>query len=332
MNYKISLMPSEISFDADQELTILQSALKNDVVLEHSCGNGQCGACKTKLINGRISFEDKFNILTENDKSEKIFLSCVTKPLSDISIRADFYPELLDVKTKTVPCKVHSIEYPVESVAVLKLRLPPSADFNFLPGQYIDLTYNGVSRSYSIASAIVENNLLELHIRKVTDGVFSGFVFNEFKPNQLLRMQGPIGTFFIRKTDKPLIFVAGGTGFAPVKAMVESLIKQDDKRAIHIYWGARKQDDIYSDLPNQWANQYPNIISQVIVSDDNTWDGRCGFVHQAVLDDFENLNGFMVYACGASAMINIARRTFIEKGLDEHSFIADAFLPATAIA
>jgi 2-polyprenylphenol hydroxylase and related flavodoxin oxidoreductases len=332
MNYKISLEPSAISFDAEEDITILQSALKNDVVLEHSCGNGQCGACKTKLISGNISFDDKFHVLNENDRDENIFLSCVAKPLSDISIRADFFPELLDIKTKTVPCKVYSIEYPVANVAILKLRLPPAADFRYLPGQYIDLSYNGISRSYSIASAIVDDNLLELHIRKVADGVFSGFVFNEFKQNQLLRMQGPIGTFFIRKTNKPLIFLAGGTGFAPVKAMVESLIKQDDKRPIHIYWGARKQDDIYSDLPNQWANKYSNITSQIIVSDDDAWQGRSGFVHQAVLDDFASLEDFMVYACGASAMINIARQTFIEKGLDEHSFIADAFLPAAVLA
>lgn len=332
MNYKVTILPSVAEFNTDSELTILQNALQDNIILEHSCGTGQCGACKAKLLTGHIKFEDKYNILTESEKLEGIFLTCTSKALSDVQIEAEYLPELTGIQKKTVPCKIDSIDFPVPSVAVLRLRLPPTANFNYLPGQYIDLMYNGITRSYSIASASAENNMLELHIRKVENGTFSHFVFNEFKPNQLLRMQGPVGTFFVRTNEKPLIFLAGGTGFAPVKAMVESLIKQDDRRTIHIYWGARTRNDIYSNLPEQWALKYPHIKSHVIISDDDMWEGRSGFVHQAVLNDFDRLDEFVVYACGAPAMINIARQTFIEKGLDEHSFIADAFLPATVIA
>ena len=332
MNYKTTIFPSKTEFNTYSELPILQNALQNNVILEHSCGTGQCGSCKAKLLTGHIEFEDKYNILTESERSDGIFLTCTTKALSDIQIEAEYLPELAGIQKKTVPSKIDSVDFPVSDVAVLRLRLPPTANFNYLPGQYLDLMYNGITRSYSIASAPAENNMLELHIRKVENGKFSHFVFNEFKPNQLLRMQGPVGTFFVRSNEKPLIFLAGGTGFAPVKAMVEALIKQDDKRAIHIYWGARTQNDIYSNLPDQWALKYPHIKSHVVISDDEQWKGRSGFVHQAVLNDFDKLNEFVVYACGAPAMINIARQTFIEKGLDEHSFIADAFLPATVIA
>lgn len=332
MNNRITILPSVVVFNTDAELTILQNALQNNVILEHSCGTGQCGACKAKRLSGQIESEDKYNILTESEKTDGIFLTCTSKALSDVQIEAEYLHELAGIQKKTVPCKIDSIDFPVPDVAILRLRLPPTANFNYLPGQYIDLICNGIARSYSIASASAENNMFELHVRKVEGGTFSNFVFNEFKPNQLLRIQGPSGTFFVRTNEKPLIFLAGGTGFAPVKAMIESLIKQDDRRAIYIYWGARTQSDIYSNLPEQWALKYPHIKSHVVISDDEQWIGRRGFVHQAVLNDFDKLDKFMVYACGAPAMINIARKTFFEKGLDEHSFIADAFLPATVIA
>ena len=332
MNHKVTIFPSETEFDADAELTLLQNALQNNIVLEHSCGTGQCGACKTKLLSGEVHFDDKFNVLSEEERSQGMFLSCTANALSDLKIEAEYFAELTDIKKKTVPCKIDSIGYPVANTAILKLRLPPTADFKYLPGQYVDLMFNGVSRSYSIASASVENNLIELHIRKVENGIFSNFVFNEFKPNQLLRMQGPIGTFFIRNNKKPIIFLAGGTGFAPVKAMVESLIASNDQRDIYVYWGARTGEDIYTDHPVEWSAKYSNIKSHIVVSDDDSWSGRRGFVHQAVLDDFSQLNEYIVYACGAPAMINIAKQTFIEKGLSKHSFIADAFLPATALA
>ena len=330
MNHKITIFPSETKLEADTELTVLQNALQNHIMLEHSCGTGQCGACKTKLLSGEIQFDDKFNVLNAQERAEGVFLSCTAHALSDLSIEAEYFAELADIQKKTIPCKIDSIHYPVANTAILKLRLSPAADFKYLPGQYIDLTFSGISRSYSIASHSVENNLIELHVRKVEGGVFSNFIFNEFKPNQLLRMQGPIGTFFIRSNEKPVIFLAGGTGFAPVKAMVESLIASNGQREIYVYWGARTCGDIYTNLPNEWAEKYPNIKSHIIVSDDNAWKGRCGFVHQAVLDDFSQLDEYIVYACGSSAMINIAKKTFIEKGLNEHSFIADAFLPATA--
>ena len=332
MVFKVAVLPSNVVFDSDSNSSVLQEALNNDVILEHSCKTGQCGACKAKLLTGNIEFDDKYNVLTELERSEGIFLTCASKALSDVQMEAEYLPELAGIQKKTVPCKIDSVDFPVPDVAVLRLRLPPTANFNYLPGQYIDLMYNGITRSYSIASTPAENNMLELHIRNVENGKFSHFVFNEFKPNQLLRMQGPVGTFFVRTNEKPLIFLAGGTGFAPVKAMVESLIKQHDKREIHMYWGARTRRDIYSNLPEQWALKYSHINSHVIISDDEGWEGRSGFVHQAVLNDFDKLDGFMVYACGSPAMINIARQTFIEKGLDEHSFIADAFLPATVIA
>jgi len=328
MESDVVLIPSAVSFSSQENETILDAAIRHDIVLEHSCGTGQCGACKAKVLSGQVAFDDRHQVLTEEEKASGVVLTCMTKALGAVELEAEYYPELAGIIKRTVPCKVASVEFPVPDVAVLRLRLPPSAQFNYLPGQFIDLTAQGVTRSYSVASACVENNQLELHIRQVPGGQFSDIVFNQLKPEQLLRLHGPHGTFFVRHGTRPLIFLAGGTGFAPVKAMVEDLIAHGDQRPVHIYWGQRSAAAVYSELTNQWTQQHSHIQAHVVVSDDPEWVGRRGLVHEAVLQDFTNLTGCTVYACGSAVMISVAKKAFIQQGLEEKAFHSDAFLPA----
>ncbi|QSX32692.1 2Fe-2S iron-sulfur cluster binding domain-containing protein [Shewanella avicenniae] len=321
MTSKITLFPADINFQATQDATLLESALSAGVVLEHSCKNGSCGLCESKLLAGSV-------IDTEGKvyEAQQSFLTCQCKANSnEVAIEAEYFPELAELTKKISPAKVSAAEYNGEFLT-LKFRLPPTANFRYLAGQYINLHYNGLVRSYSVANADSAEGI-ELHIRKVPAGAMSEQLFNvEVAPNTLMRIEGPIGTFFVREDQRPIIFLAGGTGFAPVKAMVEQLLAAQSQREIHIYWGMRTAADFYSTLPNDWASQYAHIKFVPVVSEDDvTWQGRSGLVHQAVLSDFTDLSAFCVYACGSPLMINAAKADFVNYGLSEKKFFSDAF-------
>lgn len=324
MSLNIKLQPSGITFNAGETATILDSALENNINIEYSCKDGTCGSCKAKLISGEIE-QGENSALTNEDISNGFILTCCSKPKTNIEINVNYYPELSHIKKKTYPCKLDNIEIIGSDIAILSLRLPPTARIEYLAGQFIDLIINGQRRSYSIANASGGN--IELHIRKVSNGVFSQIIFNELKLQQLLRIEGPQGTFFVRDNERPLIFLAGGTGFAPVKAMVEELINKNDQRPIHIYWGMPQGRLFYSDIVNKWSVEYPNIQYVPVVSEeDSSWHGQTGFVHQAVINDFPDLSNFSVYACGSLAMISAAHQEFVEYGLAEDQFFSDAFV------
>ncbi|CEE94207.1 Protein rfbI [Xenorhabdus nematophila str. Anatoliense] len=317
----VKLSPSQITFRAIKNKTVLESALESGVVLEYSCRNGSCRMCESLLLAGEVSDEQEHVYQT----GEHI-LTCQCKPSSDeIVIEAEYYPELAELTKKIVPCKVSSTNMAADEYIVIKFKLPPTASFAFLPGQYINLHYQGVVRSYSIANANVQDGI-ELHIRRVNNGAMSSLLFNNLAINTLMRLEGPMGTFFVRDDVRPIIFLAGGTGFAPVKSMVEKLIRQDSKRDIHIYWGMNNGSDFYSDLPIEWAGKHENIHYVPVVSgEDFQWSGRKGFVHKAVMEDFNNLSTFAVYACGSPIMIEAAKADFVKNGLSEKQFFSDAF-------
>jgi CDP-4-dehydro-6-deoxyglucose reductase, E3 len=230
---------------------------------------------------------------------------------------------------------VEKVEKPAEDVAVISLKLPAGERLQFLAGQYIDiLLKDGKRRSFSLANAPHDDQFLQLHVRKTPGGAFSRYVFEEMKARAILRFEGPLGTFYLREdSDKPFIFVAGGTGFAPIKAQLEHLFHHGDGRPIVLYRGARFRGDLYlHDLPMRWQQEHPNFTYIPVLSDapaEDPWQGREGLVHQAVLDDFADLSGYQVYACGAPAMTDIARQTFVEqRGLLEDEFYCDAFTPS----
>ncbi|MDE9550839.1 FAD-binding oxidoreductase [Xenorhabdus bovienii] len=321
MTTTVKLSPSQAKFSAIKNKTILESALESRVVLEYSCKNGSCGMCESLLLAGEVS-DEQGHVYQAGDR----FLTCQCKPSSDgIIIEAEYYPELIELTKKIVPCKVSSTNTVADEYMIIKFRLPPAASFAFLPGQYINLHYQGIVRSYSIANANIQDGI-ELHIRRVDNGTMSALLFNDLAINTLMRLEGPMGTFFVRNDVRPIIFLAGGTGFAPVKSMVEKLIQQDSKRDIHIYWGMNNGADFYSDLPIEWEDKHENIHYVPVVSgEDFQWPGRKGFVHEVVMEDFHNLSTFAVYACGSPVMIEAAKADFVKSGLSGKHFFSDAF-------
>ncbi|MBN6046135.1 2Fe-2S iron-sulfur cluster binding domain-containing protein [Citrobacter sp. ku-bf4] len=322
MSHLIQIFPSNISFEGDQENTLLDSALNSGIHLEHSCRNGSCGICEAELIVGEVANEQG-DIISAGNK----ILTCSCRPCGDVTLNATYYPELAGQVKKIMPAKISSAELVSSDVIKLTFRLPPSTSFSYLPGQYINLHFQGIVRSYSIANAN-ENEGIELHIRNVPDGAMSKLIFrDEIIPvNTLMRIEGPCGTFFIRKSSRPVIFIAGGTGFAPVKSMVEQLIQQQSKRDIYVYWGGANSDSFYSQLPARWAEIYSNIHFVPVVSgNEEAWSGRKGLVHNAVIDDFANLEEFDVYACGSPLMIDACRKDFSSLNLSAKNFYSDAF-------
>ncbi|TAL64573.1 MAG: 2Fe-2S iron-sulfur cluster binding domain-containing protein [Legionella sp.] len=321
MNYEIEIQPESIKFQASPSDTVLNAAISNGLFLEHSCRKGDCGLCSAELLSGIVRNEHG------NIVSSGRILTCCSSPRSNLKLLANYIPELAGIDCVTLPCKVVSLDLKTDDIVTLFLRIPPTERFNYLPGQYIDLIYNGIRRSYSIANSQAVSSGIELHIKLIPKGEFSHLLANNCEVNQLMRIEGPKGTFFVRNATNPIIFLAGGTGFAPIKAMVEDLLKNKIERTLHIYWGMTNSRNFYTDIVSNWAEQYSSVHYVPVVSEvDKHWDGRRGLVHKAVLEDFPDLSSYHVYACGAPLMINDAKETFISQGLKESNFFADVFI------
>ena len=340
MTYQITIHPSGHTFIAENDETVLQAALRADFPLSYGCRNGACGTCKGKIIQGTVDFGryDK-DTLTEIEKLAGMALFCCATPLSEIIIECREISAIQHIKIKIMPCRVHKLERVSSNVMVISLKLPHSERLQFLSGQYIDiLMKNGKRRSFSIANAPHNDEFLQLHVRNYPGGAFTEHAFTDMKEKDILRFEGPFGTFFLREnSDKPIIFVASGTGFAPIKSILEHkfymINAQNNQRQIVLYWGARTKTDLYlAKLAGQWQEEHKNftfipVLSEALPTDN--WEGRFGLVHQAVLEDFESLAGYQVYACGSSVMVKAARRDFINlRDLPENEFFSDTFTPS----
>jgi CDP-4-dehydro-6-deoxyglucose reductase len=268
--------------------------------------------------------------LSDTEKANGMALFCCAKPQSDLVVECQEVNAVRDIQVKTMPCRVHSMEKLASDVMVLKLKLPANERLQFLAGQYIDILLKDQKpRSFSLANAPHNDDFLELHIRNIAGGAFTKHVFEEMKERDILRFKGPLGTFFLREdSDKPIIFVASGTGFAPVKAIIEHALYIGIKRPMHFYWGARQLSDLYMlDLARQWESQgikFTPVLSDALPEDN--WQGRTGFVHRAVLEDYSDLSAKTVYACGAPVVVEAAHTDFTTtRGLPNDSFYSDAF-------
>jgi CDP-4-dehydro-6-deoxyglucose reductase len=235
---------------------------------------------------------------------------------------------------KTLPGRVQRLERLADDVMVIYLKLPAAERLQFLAGQYLDfLLKDGSRRSFSMANAPHDDEFLQLHVRHVAGGSFTEHVFGRMKERDILRFQAPLGTFFLREdSDKPIVFVASGTGFAPIKSIIETAVRKAVTRPMTLYWGGRRPKDLYMDaLARQWPIQYVPVISDALPEDG--WNGRAGFVHRAVMQDFPDLSGHQVYACGVPIMVDSARKDFIAQcQLPEDEFYADSFTTAADLA
>jgi len=310
---------------------VLEAALRDNVALPYGCRNGACGACKGKLLQGAVDYgTHQPGSLTDDEKARGLALLCTARPLGDLTLEAKEIAAARDIPVKTLPCRVERMERLATDVMALWLKLPSNERLQFLPGQYIDfLLKDGRKRSFSLANPPGDDSLLELHIRHVPGGHFTEHVFNDMKVKEIMRIQGPLGSFFLRESDRPAIFLAGGTGFAPVKSILQHAFAHGDMRQMVLYWGAKTRADLYqAGLPDAWAHEHDQFSYVPVLSEprpEEAWPGRTGLVHQAILADFADLSGYQVYACGAPPMIEAARRDFCARGLPEDAFFSDAF-------
>lgn len=331
MTYQTTIQPSGHQFPIEEHETLLEAALRHGYALPYSCRDGVCGACKGRVLQGQVDYgKHQDSTLTDMEKAAGLALFCCATPLSDLVIECKEISAVKDIQIKTMPCRVHSMERPAVDVMVLKLKLPANERLQFLAGQYIDILLKDQKpRSFSLANAPHNDEFLELHIRNITGGAFTHHVFEEMKERDILRFKGPLGTFFLREdTDKPIIFVASGTGFAPIKAIIEHALYIGMKRPMHFYWGARKLSDLYMlDMARDWESQ--GIVFTPVLSDalpEDAWQGRTGFVHRAVMDDYSDLSAFEVYVCGAPVVVEAAHTDFTtQRGLPNEAFFSDAF-------
>ena len=344
MSYQVTLKTSGKQFTVNPDENILEAALRQGINLPYGCKNGACGSCKGKVLEGQVTHgQHSESALSKTDETAGGILFCCSHPQSDLLIEAREVQGAGDIAIRKIPCRVNTINKPSSDVAILKLQLPAAERFQFLAGQYIEfLLKDGQRRAYSIANAPEQEGPLELHIRHLPGGLFTDFVFGAVTPalkeKDILRFEGPLGSFFLREdSKKPIIFVAAGTGFAPIKSIIEQMQAKKIQRPIHLYWGGRRPSDLYLDeLCQSWKKeisdfQYIPVISDALEEDG--WQGRTGFVHQAVMADHPDMKDFQIYACGAPVMVNAARNDFVAKcQLPEEEFFADSFTSAADLA
>lgn len=347
MTHQCSLVPSGRKFPVDEGETILAAALRAGVVLPYGCKDGACGSCKSVLVEGTVDYGVyQSKALSDAEKNQGAVLLCCATAKTDVVVQARVVAAEGMIASRKLPCRVASIERVAPDVVIVKLQLPANEKFEFLAGQYIDiLLKDGKRRSYSMASAPHAQGPIELHIRHTPGGAFTDAVFgsgtpsvNAVKEKDILRFEGPQGTFFLREDSaKPIIFIASGTGFAPIKAVIEHAAFKHISRPMVLYWGGRRPQDLYlSSMAEQWAKEMPHFSYFPVISDalaEDQWSGRTGFVHHAAMQDFPDMSGHQVYACGAPIVVQSAKNDFVSQcGLPEEEFFADAFTTAADLA
>lgn len=323
--FKINLKNTS-NFLCSNEDTILYGAQKDNITINHSCKTGRCKSCKAKVLFGTSIAIDEEIGLSDSEKKEGYILTCIRKPTSDLNLDIEDLSSYQLEKVKTLPSKIDSITKLSTNVIELKLRIPPQSKFNYLSGQYINIIKGDFKRSYSIASKNSSPNIV-LFIKKYQGGRFSNYLFDEAKINDLLRIEGPIGTFFYRKTNKSnVVFLATGTGIAPIKAILESLEQNSTEvidKNIYLFFGGRKEEDLF------WRPQFENInvnYIPVLSRSNIDWNGNKGYIQDVLVLKKIDLKDSVIYACGSENMINDAMELAIKKGLSEDAFYSDAFI------
>ncbi len=332
MSHSITFEPSNTCVDIRDNEPVLDAGLRQGLNLAYGCRNGACGACKSQLLEGSVSYHGtETPALSEQEHRDGYILPCVAHPTSDLRVKVKELSSLEELTPRTLPSRVEHMERLCHDVMGLSLRLPRSERMRFLAGQYIEiLMEDGKRRAFSLANAPHDDEFLQLHIRHYDGGVFSEKVFSEMQEKALLRIHGPLGNFFLREeSERPMIFVAGGTGFAPIKGIIEHALAEGVERPMHLYWGVQACRDLYMhDLAERWAAEHPHISYTPVLSKSDpadNWQGRTGFVHEAVMQDYEDFSTYEVYASGPPVMVYAVRDELLKSGLDTDHIHSDAF-------
>jgi CDP-4-dehydro-6-deoxyglucose reductase len=332
-HFSVTVQPSGRAFTVEPGEAVLPAGIRQGIGLPYGCKDGACGSCKCKILSGSVvhgAHQEK--ALSADEEAAGFILTCCAVPQTDLLLESRQVTAANALPIKKMPVRVASLEKKSADVVVMKLQLPANDAFLFRAGQYIEfLLRDGARRSYSMANAPAEGVQMELHIRHMPGGKFTDLVFGSMKEKDILRIEGPFGSFFLREdSEAPVILLASGTGFAPIKALLEGMQQKGITRPSTLYWGGRRPGDLYMDAwvrdfaaSNPWFSYVP-VVSDALPED--AWSGRTGFVHQAVLQDHANLSTFQVYACGAPIVVDSAKKDFCATaGLSEDDFFADSF-------
>ncbi|MEY2653345.1 MAG: hypothetical protein RLZZ524_372 [Pseudomonadota bacterium] len=335
MNLTVTVQPAGRSFEVVRDEAILSAAIRQGIGLPYGCKDGACGSCKSRLIEGRVIHgAHQLKALSAAEEEAGLVLTCCATPQTDCVIEQRQVTALGQHPIVKMPARVSTLERVAPDVMVVRLQLPANQVFRYHAGQYVEfILRDGARRSYSMANAPDDlPTSMELHIRHMPGGKFTDHVFGAMKEKEILRLEGPYGSFFLREdNDRPIVLLASGTGFAPIKALIEHMrAKGIAHRPTTLYWGARRLADLYlDDWAARAAAELPWLRYVPVLSDvgpDEGWTGRTGFVHRAVLADWPDLSAHEVYACGVPIMVESARRDFVaQAGLPEDAFYADAF-------
>ena len=331
--FSVLVQPSGRAFSVDASESLLAGGIRQGVGLPYGCKDGACGSCKCKKISGTVvhgNHQDK--ALSAAEEAAGMVLTCCATATSDLVLESRQVSLEGSLPVRKMPARISSMQRKSPDVIQLQLQLPATESFQYRAGQYIDvLLRDGARRSYSMANAPHTGPSLDLHIRHMPGGRFTDLVFGSMKERDIVRIEGPMGSFFLREdSNKPLVLLASGTGFAPIKALIEHMQERQITRPATLFWGGRRPHDLYMD---GWVRAQcavmPHLSYVPVVSDalpEDKWQGRTGFVHQAVLEDIPDLSGYQVYACGAPVVVESAQRDFSDlAGLDEAEFFADSF-------
>ena len=334
MTFQISIQPSGRTFAVEPGEAMLSAGIRQGIGLPYGCKDGACGSCKCKKLEGTVIHgTHQSKALSDEEEANGFVLTCCGFPQSDVVLESRQVTEAGAFAIRKMPSRVMSLERMSHDVMAIKLQLPANDVFAYHAGQYVEfILRDGSRRSYSMANAPHNGPALELHIRHMPGGKFTDHVFAVMKEKEIQRIEGPFGSFYLREdSDKPMVLLASGTGFAPIKALLEHMQFQGITRPTTLYWGGRRPEDLYME---KWVQarllDMPNLTYVPVISNatpEDAWTGRTGFVHRAVLEDLPDLSGYQVYACGAPIVIDSACKDFSElAGLPEEEFYADSFI------
>lgn len=328
MSFSIRTEPAGSQFEVAAGETVLDAAIKQRIGLPYGCRNGSCGSCTVRLLAGDLAYPEGRPPALEGQPSDAC-LPCKAVAQSDLVLRVAEIERLDEVEVRTLPCRLAEKSRLNHDVMRLRLKLPTGQRLAFRAGQYVEfLLPDGARRAFSLANAPHDDALLELHVRRVPGGRFTESIFESLAERAILRIQGPLGTFVLREaSQRPILLVAGGTGFAPMKAIIEHALRRGIERPIKLYWGVRTRADLYlPELPNVWAEQHRNFHWTPVLSEpDADWKGLRGWVHEAVLANEPQLAGHDVYLSGPPPMVDAGRAGFEAKGLSIDHLFSDAF-------
>jgi NAD(P)H-flavin reductase len=328
----LTVHPGNRTVTARPGETLLDAGLRAGVALPFECRSGGCGVCKATLLAGDVDRGAYLeSALSAAERAQGKLLLCCATALSDVEVEYEEGAAVREAPFGVYAARIERLDRLAHDVLGVALRLVGGKKIAYEAGQYINVILpDGDRRAYSFTTPSGETDLVELQVRRMPGGKFTTLLFDHTKVGDLVRFEGPIGAFILREpSERPLIFVAGATGFAPVKSLLEQAFRMGITRPLHFYWGVRKRRDLYlAELPERWMQEHPNFRFVPVLSEpgpEDEWTGRTGFVHEAILADFPDLSGFAIYACGSVKMVEAAKPAFVAQGLGEEYCFSDAF-------